>query len=40
MIVQTVKWFGRVDCLVNNAALPAPMVGIAEIEYVSGMRGG
>jgi len=24
MIDQTVKWFGRVDCLVNNAALPAP----------------
>ncbi len=32
MIDQTVKWFGRVDCLVNNAALPAPMVGIAEID--------
>jgi NAD(P)-dependent dehydrogenase (short-subunit alcohol dehydrogenase family) len=23
MIDQTVTWFGRVDCLVNNAALPA-----------------
>jgi NAD(P)-dependent dehydrogenase (short-subunit alcohol dehydrogenase family) len=32
MIDQTVKWFGRVDCLVNNAALPAPMVSITEID--------
>lgn len=32
MIEQTVKWFGRVDCLVNNAALPAPMVSITEID--------
>ena len=27
-----VKWFGRVDCLINNAALPAPMVSITEID--------
>ena len=32
MIDQTVAAFGRVDCLVNNAALPAPMVSITEIE--------
>src|ERR1700722_6787580 len=32
MIDRTVGWFGRVDCLVNNAALPAPMVSITEID--------
>src|SRR6516165_7370854 len=32
MIDQTVAWFGRVDCLVNNAAVPAPMVSITEID--------
>jgi NAD(P)-dependent dehydrogenase (short-subunit alcohol dehydrogenase family) len=32
MIDRTVAWFGRVDCLVNNAALPAPMVSITEID--------
>jgi NAD(P)-dependent dehydrogenase (short-subunit alcohol dehydrogenase family) len=32
LIDQTVKWFGRVDCLVNNAALPAPMVSITDID--------
>src|ERR1700728_1376330 len=32
MIDHAVTAFGGVDCLVNNAALPAPMVGIAEID--------
>jgi NAD(P)-dependent dehydrogenase (short-subunit alcohol dehydrogenase family) len=32
MVDQTVKWFGRVDCLVNNAGVPSPMVSIAEID--------
>ncbi len=32
LIDQTVKLFGRVDCLINNAALPAPMVSITEID--------
>lgn len=32
MVGQTVKWFGRVDCLVNNAGVPSPMVSIAEID--------
>ena len=35
MIDQTVKWFGRIDCLVNNAALPAPMVSITEIDVAT-----
>jgi len=32
MVAQTVKWFGRVDCLVNNAGVPSPMVSITEID--------
>jgi len=32
MIDHAVKSFGQVDCLVNNAAVPSPMVGIAEID--------
>ena len=32
MIDDTVKSFGRVDCLVNNAAIPSPMVSITEID--------
>jgi len=32
MVDQTVKWFGRVDCLVNNAGMPSPMVSITEID--------
>jgi NAD(P)-dependent dehydrogenase (short-subunit alcohol dehydrogenase family) len=35
MIDQTVKWFGRVDCLVNNAGVPSPMVSITEIDVPS-----
>ena len=35
MVDQTVKWFGRIDCLVNNAALPAPMVSITEIDVAT-----
>jgi NAD(P)-dependent dehydrogenase (short-subunit alcohol dehydrogenase family) len=35
MIDQTVAAFGRVDCLVNNAALPAPMVSITEIDVAT-----
>jgi NAD(P)-dependent dehydrogenase (short-subunit alcohol dehydrogenase family) len=32
MIDAAVKSFGRVDCLVNNAAIPSPMVSITEID--------
>lgn len=35
MIAATMKSFGRVDCLVNNAAIPSPMVSIAEIDVAT-----
>ncbi len=30
VIDHAAQWFGRIDCLVNNAGVPSPMVGIAE----------
>jgi NAD(P)-dependent dehydrogenase (short-subunit alcohol dehydrogenase family) len=32
LIEQTLAWFGRVDCLVNNAGVPSPMVSITDID--------
>src|SRR5271166_738055 len=32
MIDRTLEWFGRVDCLVNNAGIPSPMISITEID--------
>jgi NAD(P)-dependent dehydrogenase (short-subunit alcohol dehydrogenase family) len=32
MVDHTVKLFGRVDCLINNAGIPSPMVSICEID--------
>jgi NAD(P)-dependent dehydrogenase (short-subunit alcohol dehydrogenase family) len=31
-VESAVRWFGRIDCLVNNAAVPAPITPAAEIE--------
>jgi NAD(P)-dependent dehydrogenase (short-subunit alcohol dehydrogenase family) len=35
MVHKTVQWFGRLDCLINNAGIPAPMVGIAEVDVAT-----
>jgi NAD(P)-dependent dehydrogenase (short-subunit alcohol dehydrogenase family) len=32
MIDRTVGWFGRLDCLINNAGIPSPMISITEID--------
>lgn len=32
MVAETLAAFGRLDCLVNNAGMPLPMIGVAEID--------
>jgi NAD(P)-dependent dehydrogenase (short-subunit alcohol dehydrogenase family) len=32
LVDRTLEWFGRLDCLVNNAGIPSPMVSITEID--------
>ena len=32
MVDFTLKTFGRLDCLINNAGVPAPVVGVAETD--------
>jgi NAD(P)-dependent dehydrogenase (short-subunit alcohol dehydrogenase family) len=35
MAESAIKEFGRVDCLVNNAGIPAPMISIVDIDAAS-----
>jgi NAD(P)-dependent dehydrogenase (short-subunit alcohol dehydrogenase family) len=32
MVGRTLEWFGRLDCLVNNAGIPSPMISITETD--------
>jgi NAD(P)-dependent dehydrogenase (short-subunit alcohol dehydrogenase family) len=32
MVGRTLDWFGHLDCLVNNAGIPSPMVSIIETD--------
>jgi NAD(P)-dependent dehydrogenase (short-subunit alcohol dehydrogenase family) len=35
MAESAIKEFGRIDCLVNNAGIPAPMISIVDIDAAS-----
>src|SRR5580692_6055897 len=35
MVDRTLEWFGRLDCLVNNAGIPSPMINIADIDVAT-----
>jgi len=32
---RTLEWFGRIDCLVNNAGIPSPMIGLTEVDVAA-----
>ena len=35
MVGQAINWLGRLDCLVNNAGIPSPMISVADIDVAS-----
>jgi NAD(P)-dependent dehydrogenase (short-subunit alcohol dehydrogenase family) len=35
MVDGAVQWFGRVDCLINNAGVPAPIASVTEMEVAT-----
>jgi len=35
MVAHALERFGRVDCLVNNAGAPLPMIGVADIDMAT-----
>jgi hypothetical protein len=38
MIEQTIAWFGRIDCVVNNAGTGSQWVGVAEVDALAAMK--
>jgi NAD(P)-dependent dehydrogenase (short-subunit alcohol dehydrogenase family) len=35
MVDRTLEWFGGLDCLVNNAGIPSPMISITDIDVAA-----
>ena len=35
MIDQTLEWFSRLDCLVNNAGIPSPMISLTDTDVAT-----